>query len=52
MEEHEYASIAQMRGSMSLARCPDPGAFERGSYMRVLQTWRRDEAPMREPRPS
>ena len=52
MEEREYASIAQLRGSMSLARCPDPRAFERGGYMRVLQTWRRDEAPMREPRRS
>ena len=52
MEEREYASIAQLRGSMSLARCPDPRAFERGGYMRVLQTWRRDEASMRVPRPS
>jgi dihydroorotate dehydrogenase (fumarate) len=42
MEEREYASLAQMRGSMSLERCPDPRAFERGNYMRVLQTWRRD----------
>jgi len=40
MEEREYSSIAQMRGSMSLERCPDPMAFERGNYMRILQTWR------------
>jgi dihydroorotate dehydrogenase (fumarate) len=40
MEEHEYGSIAQMRGSMSLERCPDPAAFERANYMRVLQSWR------------
>lgn len=40
MEEHEYESIDQMRGSMSLARCPDPAAFERGNYMRILQSWR------------
>jgi dihydroorotate dehydrogenase (fumarate) len=40
MTEREYDSIAQMRGSMSLARCPDPLAFERGNYMRILQTWR------------
>ncbi|RMH20055.1 MAG: dihydroorotate dehydrogenase-like protein, partial [Acidobacteria bacterium] len=26
LEEHEYASIDQLRGSMSLARCPDPQA--------------------------
>ena len=25
---------------MSLERCPDPWAFERGNYMRILQTWR------------
>ena len=40
MTEHEYASVAQMRGSMSLDRCPDPAAFERGNYVRLLQTWR------------
>lgn len=40
MEEHEYASIAQMRGSMSHLRCPDPAAFERANYMRVLHGWR------------
>lgn len=39
MEEHEYASLAQMQGSMSLQRCPDPSAFERGNYMRILQSW-------------
>jgi len=41
MEEHEYESLAQMRGSMSLERCPDPAAFERANYMRVLQSYRR-----------
>jgi len=40
MEEHEYASLTQMQGSMSLLRCPDPTAFERANYMRVLQRWR------------
>jgi len=40
MIEHEYASVAQMRGSMSLGRCPDPAAFERGNYVKLLQTWR------------
>jgi len=33
-----YDSIAKMRGCMNLARCPDPSAFERGNYMRVLQS--------------
>ena len=40
MVEHEYTSVAQMRGSMSLGRCPDPAAFERGNYVKLLQTWR------------
>lgn len=40
MVEHEYESIAQMRGSMSLQRCPDPAAYERGNYVKLLQTWR------------
>jgi len=40
MEDHEYDSLRQMQGSMSLLRCPDPAAFERGNYTRILQTWR------------
>lgn len=40
MTDHEYESVTQMRGSMSLDRCPDPAAFERGNYVRLLQTWR------------
>lgn len=40
MVEHEYASLAQMRGSMSHSRSPDPAAFERANYIRALQGWR------------
>jgi len=40
LEEHEYDSLEQMRGSMSLLRCPDPAAYERTGYMTVLQSWR------------
>ena len=36
----EYESLAQAQGSMSLQRCPDPEAFERGNYMKILQTWK------------
>ena len=39
-EEREYESLVQAQGSMSLRRCPDPEAFERGNYMKILQTWR------------
>jgi dihydroorotate dehydrogenase (fumarate) len=40
MEKHEYASLEQMQASMSLQRCPDPAAFERANYMKVLQSLR------------
>ena len=40
MVEHEYESLRQMKGSMSLGRCPNPAAFERGNYIKLLQTWR------------
>jgi dihydroorotate dehydrogenase (fumarate) len=40
MQEHEYESLKQMLGSMSLAHCPDPNAFSRANYMRILQSWR------------
>ncbi|MDD5199960.1 MAG: dihydroorotate dehydrogenase-like protein [Terrimicrobiaceae bacterium] len=40
LEDHEYESLDQLRGSMSLWHCPDPSAFERANYMRILQGWR------------
>ena len=40
MEEHEYESLDQMRGSLSLTKCPNPQAFERSNYMRVLAGWK------------
>ncbi|MBU3666251.1 MAG: dihydroorotate dehydrogenase-like protein [Chthoniobacterales bacterium] len=39
LEEHEYASLSQLRGSMNLRTCPDPAAFERANYLKVLQSW-------------
>jgi len=39
MDEHEYESIAQMRGSMSQQKIPQPAAFERANYMKVLQSY-------------
>ena len=47
MTEHEYESIAQMRGSMSQLRVAEPAAFERANYMKVLQSWRPDPAGLR-----
>ncbi len=39
MEDNEYDSLSQMRGNMNLSRTPNPKAFERANYMRVLQSW-------------
>lgn len=39
LEEHEYDSVQQMCGSMSRRSVPDPTAFERGNYMRVLSSY-------------
>ena len=41
LSEHEYESLDQMRGSMSMERCPDPAAFSRANYMRMLQGYRK-----------
>jgi dihydroorotate dehydrogenase (fumarate) len=37
MEEHEYDSVAQMQGSLSQVKSPDPAAFERAQYMRAVK---------------
>lgn len=39
MEEHEYTSIKQMRGSMSLVNVEDPTAFLRGNYLKMLGSY-------------
>ena len=38
MEEHEYESIEQMKGSLSQKAVADPMAFERANYMKTLLT--------------
>ncbi len=38
MEDHEYESVEQMKGSMSQLRCPNPGAFERAQYMKAVKS--------------
>jgi len=37
--EHEYDSIRQMQGSMSRKSVPQPQAFERANYMKVLSSY-------------
>lgn len=39
MEEHEYESITQMRGSMSQRAVAEPAAFERANYMKALNSF-------------
>jgi dihydroorotate dehydrogenase (fumarate) len=40
MEEHEYESVEQMKGSMSHRSVPEPAAFERANYMKVLNSYK------------
>ncbi|MGA9045892.1 dihydroorotate dehydrogenase-like protein [Sulfuricurvum sp.] len=41
MEKHEYESILQMKGSISLSHTDNPSAYERNSYMYALQHYHR-----------
>lgn len=39
LEEHEYVSVEQMKGSLSRGNSPDPSAFERANYMKALTSF-------------
>ena len=39
LEEHEYHSVKQMKGSMSQKLCTNPELFERANYMKVLKSF-------------
>jgi dihydroorotate dehydrogenase (fumarate) len=39
MTDHEYESIRQMQGSMSLQRVAHPDRFERANYLKVLRSY-------------
>ncbi len=39
LDEFEYSSIADARGSMSYRNTPNPEAIERANYLKVLQSW-------------
>jgi dihydroorotate dehydrogenase (fumarate) len=39
MSEREYASVRQLRGSVSQRSAPDPTAYERANYMQTLQSY-------------
>ena len=44
MVEHQWDSLAAMRGNMNFSKVPDPDAYERANYMLMLQSWRASEA--------
>lgn len=39
LEAKEYDNLGQLRGSMNLGRCPNPRAYERANYIKILQSW-------------
>jgi len=39
MEEHEYDSVAQLRGCATTATIGDPAAYERANYLKTLHSW-------------
>lgn len=43
MEEHEYVSVSQMKGSLSQKNSPDPSAFVRAQYTRVISSYSRGD---------
>jgi dihydroorotate dehydrogenase (fumarate) len=45
MEQHEYASIAEMQGSMSYRSVAEPAAFERANYMKILSSYALRRSP-------
>jgi dihydroorotate dehydrogenase (fumarate) len=42
MERHEYESVTQMKGSMSLQNCAEPEALVRANYLKMLQSYRQN----------
>jgi dihydroorotate dehydrogenase (fumarate) len=39
LENHNYKSLAEIKGIMSQKNCPDPSAFERAQYVRGLSSY-------------
>ncbi len=48
MEQREYESVEQMKGSMSQIRCPNPSAFERAQYMKAVKSMQHVQVTARE----
>jgi dihydroorotate dehydrogenase (fumarate) len=39
LKSNGYASLQQVRGVLSQARCPDPAAFERANYTKAISSF-------------
>jgi dihydroorotate dehydrogenase (fumarate) len=39
LEEHDYESVEQMRGSMSMEKAPHPDQYVRANYMKMLTSY-------------
>jgi dihydroorotate dehydrogenase (fumarate) len=46
LEQHDYTSVDEMRGSLSQKSIPFPAAYERAQYVKIVGTWEpiRDKA--------
>jgi dihydroorotate dehydrogenase (fumarate) len=45
MEQKGYRSVGEMKGILSMRECPDPTAFERANYLKMVTS----SSVMREP---
>jgi dihydroorotate dehydrogenase (fumarate) len=36
LQEHDYESVSQLKGSLSQKSCAEPAAYERAQYMKAL----------------
>jgi dihydroorotate dehydrogenase (fumarate) len=39
LDEREYESVEQLKGSMSYGNCPDSGQYERANYMKAIVSY-------------
>ena len=39
LDEHDYESVEQLKGSMSYGNCPDAGNLERANYMKAIVSY-------------
>ena len=39
MTEHDYGSVSELRGAMSMAHVPNPVAYARANYARLVTNY-------------